>query len=83
LGPAAPGLPRSALYEYDWPGNIRELENVIERSLALAKREMITLRATRNHFEGQYVLAIGLALGAVNPVQIPSQLHRFLCKASF
>ena len=31
------------LYDYDWPGNIRELKNVIERHVALADREPMTL----------------------------------------
>ena len=34
----------AALYHYDWPGNIRELENVIERAVALAQSETISLR---------------------------------------
>ncbi len=32
-----------ALKTYDWPGNIRELENVIERMVALTTDSMITL----------------------------------------
>jgi len=31
------------LRQYSWPGNIRELENVIERAVALAKGPEITL----------------------------------------
>lgn len=34
----------AALEAYPWPGNIRELENVIERAVVLAESEQITLR---------------------------------------
>ncbi len=32
-----------ALMEYDWPGNIRELENTIERAVVLSKNEEIMI----------------------------------------
>jgi transcriptional regulator with PAS, ATPase and Fis domain len=31
---------KSILLKYDWPGNIRELQNVIERAVILAEREI-------------------------------------------
>jgi two-component system response regulator AtoC len=33
-----------ALQAYDWPGNIRELENVVERLIVISKHEVIQLR---------------------------------------
>jgi DNA-binding NtrC family response regulator len=33
----------SALEDYDWPGNIRELRNLVERSIAMVDREVIEL----------------------------------------
>jgi DNA-binding NtrC family response regulator len=32
-----------ALVNYDWPGNIRELQNMMERAVALSKNEMIQI----------------------------------------
>ena len=35
---------------YDWPGNVRQLKNVIERSAVLAKSDRITLRDLPDEF---------------------------------
>ncbi len=37
IRPDIDGLSMAALREYDWPGNIRELQNVIERALIVSK----------------------------------------------
>jgi two-component system NtrC family response regulator len=38
-----------ALYSYTWPGNIRELENTIERALVMSSDETITLGDLPDH----------------------------------
>ncbi len=39
-----------ALLAYDWPGNIRELRNTIERATVLADGEMITIHDLPDKF---------------------------------
>ncbi len=40
----------NALYNYHWPGNIRQLRNVIERAVVLAKKNTITLKELPEEF---------------------------------
>src|SRR5438046_1713631 len=48
----APETP-AALQAYDFPGNVRELENLIERAFAMGAREQITLTALPSLTAGQ------------------------------
>ena len=44
LGKNIKGFSKKALkliYEYNWPGNIREMENTIERCLIIAEKDII------------------------------------------
>jgi DNA-binding NtrC family response regulator len=42
---------KEKLLHYEWPGNIRELENLTERMMLLAKDNQITLREIPSEFE--------------------------------
>ena len=62
MGKPEPGLSREArdlLVAHSWPGNIRELENAIERALILAQGELISA--------GQLGIAPRLSRGAAPP----------------
>lgn len=49
------------LYQYDWPGNIRELGNVIERGVTLAKTDMLLAEdLPQDIIEAVSVKSIGL-----------------------
>jgi PAS domain S-box-containing protein len=45
--PVLPGTVLEALYKYDYPGNIRELQNILQRYLAIGKLDFV------GFFEGQ------------------------------
>jgi len=49
-----------ALQDYDWPGNIRELENTIERAVVLSKKDIL---------EPQDLMYCGLSAGDARPGQ--------------
>jgi DNA-binding NtrC family response regulator len=52
LGKKMNGFTKKALkliYEYDWPGNIREMENTIERCLIISDKEIIDIDELPQH----------------------------------
>ena len=54
LGKNVKGFSKKALkliYEYAWPGNIREMENTIERCLIVAERDIIDVEDLPPHIK--------------------------------
>ncbi len=52
LGKDVKGFTKRALklvYEYNWPGNIREMENTIERCLIISEKDMIDIEDLPSH----------------------------------
>ncbi len=74
-----------ALISYDWPGNVREMENIIERMVILAEGENITLddlpeKVARKHAlepdENGFIPEEGLSLSnAVNDYERQLIIH--------
>ena len=63
------------LMQGDWPGNIRELENVVQRLLIGAKGENVTLMDVMRElhgkiFEGQVPATIGEPVGSKSQVDL-------------
>jgi len=51
----------AALMRYPWPGNVREMENALERAVAMSEGEVIRLSDLPVTVRGRYVLLPGAA----------------------
>jgi DNA-binding NtrC family response regulator len=71
----------TALETYDWPGNVREMENVIERSVALTDGEIIERRDLPPNIAGmdpkgmQQVLCPRITAEGVDMVRIVEEIE--------
>jgi transcriptional regulator with PAS, ATPase and Fis domain len=43
----------NALFDYDYPGNVRELKNILERLVGLASTDVVTIDALPKHVSKQ------------------------------
>jgi transcriptional regulator with PAS, ATPase and Fis domain len=50
-----PGKIVEALYKYDWPGNIRELQNVLQRYLTVGRLDLTGTGVTESAEQGDIV----------------------------
>ncbi len=69
------------LKAYDFPGNVRELENILERAVALSGAEEISaedlrLHPASAHEEGEGAVAAGLAADGTGAGRLPDYLDR-------
>jgi len=70
---------RQALYRYDWPGNIRELQNCIESAVVMCSGKEISIEdlpPTINRFSGEGSISIpmGLSLDDAEKIIIKENL---------
>jgi DNA-binding NtrC family response regulator len=52
-----------ALIRQDWPGNIRELRNAVERAVVLTREGTVQMRALPIHLQSDKPLAMGVGYG--------------------
>ncbi len=70
---------RSAIYKYDWPGNIRELEHCVESSVVMANGDEITLEdlppsVSKGSGAESISVPLGISLGEAEKIIIVQNL---------
>jgi transcriptional regulator with GAF, ATPase, and Fis domain len=73
------------LQSYDWPGNIRELQNVIERSVILGAGDVFSvdeLWLSKRSVSPTPVKALSLAMGSVTKGQVEPRSEREIIEAA-
>ena len=55
---------REALIRYDWPGNVRQLQNIVRHAVVFGEGEQVTSSMLRD--------PVGKAAGVVAPIAVPS-----------
>jgi transcriptional regulator with PAS, ATPase and Fis domain len=68
LGKNLKGFSKKALkliYDYSWPGNIREMENTIERCLVVAENDMIEIDDLPPHIKNMELISSPIQPGAM------------------
>ena len=66
---------RRLFLQYDWPGNIRELENMIKRVVILQDEQLVVHEIQRNrqrHLAAQVAVGVPLAVAAAAAVGVPA-----------
>ena len=54
-----PSETMQALIRYHWPGNIRELQNVIERAVIISKGPVLNVALSRTHSGCEFEFRFG------------------------
>lgn len=69
------------LMQYNWPGNIRELQNVLERAMVTVEEEIITHKYILNLVDSQAQMSPEPVLGGLMPLeQMEKQMIRLALK---
>jgi two-component system, NtrC family, response regulator AtoC len=78
--PRPPKRMLAAFERYRWPGNIRELENLMKRFVILGSEEAVLKAVTNNHEETQAELATEVPHGSVSLKELTRQAVKRLEK---